>query len=66
LNELMPHPIYAWMRWVQILNPTTEQFQEDLLPLLAEAHRLALIKFAKRTVKTRVHRVPSESNGGTV
>jgi hypothetical protein len=65
LNVLMPHPIYAWMCWVQIINPTTERFKDDLLPLLAEAHGIAVTKFAKRTAKTRVHRVPSESNGGT-
>ena len=25
VNELMPHPIYAWMRWVQILSPKAER-----------------------------------------
>src|SRR5919107_1086540 len=36
LNELMPHPVYAWMRWVQILSPTTESF-EALRPLLRDS-----------------------------
>jgi hypothetical protein len=25
LDQLMPHPVYAWMGWVQILNPTTDR-----------------------------------------
>src|SRR5918997_5089315 len=26
VNELMPHPVYAWMRWVQILSPSRARF----------------------------------------
>jgi Family of unknown function (DUF6194) len=66
LNMMMPHPIYAWMCWVQILNPTTARFNDELLPLLTEAHGLAVTKFAKRTDKTRVHWGSGESNGGTL
>ena len=47
VNELMPHPIYAWMSWVQILNPDREKFNE-LLPLLKESHAKAVIKFNKK------------------
>jgi Family of unknown function (DUF6194) len=47
LNELMPHPIYAWMGWVQVLSPTTERFAE-LAPLIQDAHSLAVAKFDKR------------------
>jgi hypothetical protein len=47
LNELMPHPIYGWMSWVQILNPTESAFSE-LLPLIYEAHSNAVIKFNKK------------------
>ena len=36
LNELMPHPVYAWSGWVQILAPTRTRF-ESLRPLLAES-----------------------------
>jgi hypothetical protein len=36
LDELMPHPVYAWMSWVQILTPTAARF-ESLRPLLAES-----------------------------
>ncbi|MEE9392372.1 MAG: DUF6194 family protein [Planctomycetota bacterium] len=48
VDELMPHPVYAWMNWVQILNPSVEKFAE-IKSLVAEAHRLATKKFAKRT-----------------
>jgi Family of unknown function (DUF6194) len=36
LDELMPHPVYAWMAWVQILAPTQARF-ESLRPLLADS-----------------------------
>jgi hypothetical protein len=45
---LMPHPIYAWMGWAQILNPT-ELDMEELLPLLRESHALAQVKFQRAT-----------------
>lgn len=48
LNELVPHPIYGWMSWVQILNPSSSRF-ESLLPLIAEAHSNAVIKYNKKT-----------------
>lgn len=49
LNELMPHPIYGWMFWIQVLNPSESMF-EDILPLIAEAHSNAVTKFNKKTV----------------
>jgi hypothetical protein len=47
LNTIMPHPIYAWMGWICILNPTSETF-ETLKPLLQEAYDFAKEKFNKR------------------
>jgi len=47
LNELMPHPIYGWMNWVQILNPTEAKFFE-IIPLINEAHASAILKFNKK------------------
>ncbi len=47
LNELMPHPIYAWMGWAQILSPTKARFIE-IFPLIQEAHAAAVVKFAKK------------------
>lgn len=41
---LMPHPIYAWMGWVQILSPSLER-RADLLPLIDAAHARAKAAF---------------------
>lgn len=49
-NKLMPHPIYGWMSWVQILNPTESKFAE-LFPLITEAHSSAVSKFNKKMLK---------------
>lgn len=46
-NQLMPHPVYAWMGWVCILNPTEQSF-EELKPLIQEAYEYAKEKFKKR------------------
>jgi hypothetical protein len=53
LNELMPHPIYAWMSWVQILSPSRNKF-EEVFPLIEEAHQEAVKKFEKKTANNRV------------
>lgn len=47
LNELTPHPVYAWMRWVQILAPTQQQLAA-LWPLLEESLALARAKWRRR------------------
>jgi hypothetical protein len=36
LDELTPHPVYAWMGWAQILSPSRTSF-EQLEPLLAQS-----------------------------
>ena len=48
LNELMPHPIYAWMCWAQILSPTSEKFS-SVFHIIEEAHQAAVQKFTKKT-----------------
>lgn len=47
LDELMPHPIYGWMSWVQILSPSKSSF-DSILPLIKDAHANAVIKFNKK------------------
>jgi hypothetical protein len=47
LDELMPHPVYAWMRWVQILSPTRAAF-ESLRPHLAESLDLVRGRWKRR------------------
>jgi hypothetical protein len=46
-NVLMPHPVYAWMGWVQLLSPSREVF-DALLPLLDAAHAEATAACARR------------------
>jgi uncharacterized protein DUF6194 len=48
LDELVPHPVYAWMSWVQILSPTAARFA-SLEPLLAESLELARERWSRRT-----------------
>lgn len=47
LHELTPHPIYAWMRWVQVLCPTRSQF-ETLMPLIEASVDSVKAKWAQR------------------
>jgi hypothetical protein len=47
LNELMPHPVYAWMRWVQILAPTRSEFG-SLRPLVVESLELVQARWRRR------------------
>ncbi|HEU4408638.1 MAG TPA: DUF6194 family protein [Polyangiaceae bacterium] len=47
LDRLTPHPVYAWMGWLSVLNPSARTF--DLVgPLLAQAHERARMTFEKR------------------
>ena len=46
-DRLMPHPVYAWMSWVCVLNPSKRLFQE-IYPLIVEAHANAVVKFNKK------------------
>lgn len=47
VDVLMPHPVYAWMGWVQILSPSASSL-EALRPLIVEAHQAARERFEKR------------------
>jgi hypothetical protein len=48
LSELLPHPVYAWMRWVQILSPSRPHY-ESLKPLLAESLEAVKAKWTQKT-----------------
>lgn len=41
INQILPHPIYAWMGWVCILNPDEKNFEQCKL-LLEDAYNKAL------------------------
>lgn len=47
LNTLLPHPVYAWMSWVCVLNPDEGHFQ-TLAPMLQESYNLVVQKYRKR------------------
>jgi hypothetical protein len=47
LDEVTPHPVYAWMGWVQVLSPSLESF-ERLEPLLAQSLDLARARWHHR------------------
>jgi len=46
-NQLTPHPIYGWMRWLAIISPDHQKF-ETIKPLISESYDLAVKKFKKR------------------
>jgi hypothetical protein len=46
LDQLLPHPMYAPMSWVCLLNPSDATFQ-TVRPLLAEAYDLAVKRNAR-------------------
>lgn len=50
LNKIIPHPVYGWMGWISVLNPTQETF-EELKPLIEEAYLFAKEKFVKKKIK---------------
>lgn len=48
LDRLMPHPVYAGMHWVCVLNPSAATFETTGRPLLAEAHARATERQSRR------------------
>lgn len=44
---ITPHPVYGWMSWISVLNPSIETWTECGL-LLADAHRRAVASFDRR------------------
>lgn len=46
LDVLLPHPIYGWMGWVAILNPSEKTFGQ-LEVLLCESYQLAVQRYTK-------------------
>jgi hypothetical protein len=50
----MPHPVYAWMGWVQVLNPSDETFAL-MQPLFIESFGHVVRKFEKALARHRRH-----------
>lgn len=56
LDKLMPHPIYGWMTWVCVLNPslkTIELMEAD--GLFEEAYQAAVITIDKKLKRSRAN-----------
>jgi hypothetical protein len=52
-NVVMPHPVYAWMGWVQVLSPSADTFAE-MHPLFTASYDAVLAKFeAQRAKRSR-------------
>lgn len=47
LDTLLPHPIYGWMAWICILNPSIKSF-DKLDKLIKESYEYAKEKFIKK------------------
>jgi len=47
VDKIIPHPVYAWMGWISVLNPSIETF-ETLKTFIEEAYGFSKEKFSKR------------------
>lgn len=47
LDRVTPHPVYGWMSWIAVLNPSKETF-EKLKPLTIEGVELAISKYKRK------------------
>lgn len=47
LDTVLPHPVYAWMGWISLLNPSAQTF-EQIKPLIQEAYEFSQEKFMRR------------------
>jgi hypothetical protein len=47
LDIVTPHPVYAWMGWISVLNPSSHTYAR-LAPLLGAAHAKAAAAFDRR------------------
>jgi len=51
-DRILPHPVYGWMCWIAVLNPTHETF-EEIKPLLRGACEQAVERFRSRVGQRR-------------
>lgn len=47
IDVIMPHPVYAWMSWIGVLNPGQATF-DTLLPMIRDSVESARVKYEKR------------------
>jgi hypothetical protein len=49
LDKLMPHPVYGWMTWICIVNPTIKTIQSmEEKGLFEEAYQAAVVNINKK------------------
>lgn len=48
IDIITPHPVYGWMAWIAVINPSEETFNV-LKPLIEESYRAAVKKWKQRT-----------------
>jgi hypothetical protein len=53
-NRILPHPVYGWMCWIAILNPSYETF-EEVKPLLSGAYERVVERYRSRMGRRRDH-----------
>ncbi len=46
-DKIIPHPVYAWMGWISVINPSNETF-EELKKYISEAYDYSREKFNKK------------------
>jgi hypothetical protein len=51
-DRILPHPVYGWMCWIAIVNPSHETFEEGK-PLLSGAYERAVERFRSRMEQRR-------------
>ncbi|UII26030.1 DUF6194 family protein [Fulvivirga maritima] len=47
-DKVMPHPVYGWMCWIGVLNPTKVTYSKLLFPLISESFQIVCSKYDKR------------------
>jgi hypothetical protein len=52
VDELMPHPVYGWMGWVQILSPSRRSFAE-IQPLLSAGYESVVQKYTRQVARLK-------------
>ena len=50
LDQLTPHPVYGWMSWVSVLNPSAQTLKA-IDPLICAAFEKARMAFEKKTAR---------------
>ena len=51
LDELLPHPVYSYLGWICILNPSAATWETKVRILLQEAYDVAAGKHARRAAR---------------